>query len=118
MCNQMAGSFFFFVFLHFLSVMYLLFYKGLYVQQVVKKPKMIKQLQNKSVDTLHLAGGSVPSPVASQMSNMCDPNKFIKMLGGAERGRKSKTVKVVWRKNRADLVSGTSPYSCHSIFFT
>ncbi|KAK1351810.1 Helicase/SANT-associated [Heracleum sosnowskyi] len=66
---------------------------GLYVQQVVKKPKMMKQLQNKSVNTLHLAGGSVPSPVASQMSNMHDPNQFIKMLGVRERGRKSKTLK-------------------------
>ncbi|KAI3450859.1 hypothetical protein Pfo_007524 [Paulownia fortunei] len=39
-------------------------------------------------------GGSVPSPVASQMSNMSNPNKFIKMLGGRDRGRKAKALKM------------------------
>lgn len=38
--------------------------------------------------------GSAPSPAASQMSNMSTPNKFIKMLGGRDRGRKPKILKV------------------------
>lgn len=39
--------------------------------------------------------GSIPSPAASQMSNMSNPNKFIRLIGGRDRGRKVKTLKVL-----------------------
>lgn len=113
MCNQMLRSFSLF-FLAF-CLMYLLFNTGLYIQQVVKKPKMMKQLQNKSVDILHFAGGSVPS-VASKMSIICNPNKFTKMLGGRERGRKSKTLQVVWGNYRTDLYQEPAPILVTLIF--
>lgn len=55
---------------------------------------MMKQSQDYSVDNLTPMGGSIPSPVASQMSNMSNSNKFIKMLSGRDRGRKAKALKV------------------------
>ncbi|KAL8058024.1 hypothetical protein ABFX02_04G222200 [Erythranthe guttata] len=67
---------------------------GLLGQPVLKKPKLIRQSQDSSFDNIPPSGGSVPSPVASQMSNMSNPNKFIKMLGGRDRGRKSKALKM------------------------
>ena len=45
-----------------------------------------------------------PSPAVSQMSNMSNPNKFIKLLGGRDRGRKPKILKV-------HLPLGASPLS-------
>lgn len=47
-----------------------------------------------SYDNIPPSGGSVASPVGSQISNMSNPNKFIKMLGGRDRGRKAKALKV------------------------
>jgi hypothetical protein len=38
--------------------------------------------------------GSIPSPAASQMSNMSNPNKSIKFIGGRDRGRKIKGLKI------------------------
>ncbi|KAF5207057.1 Chromatin modification-related protein eaf1 b [Thalictrum thalictroides] len=65
---------------------------GVFGQHATKRPKISKQLQDTSESITPLTG-SVPSPVASQMSNMSNPNKFMKMIGGRERGRK-KTPKV------------------------
>ncbi|KAA8543485.1 hypothetical protein F0562_021020 [Nyssa sinensis] len=67
---------------------------GLFGQHMVKKPKMMKQSLDNSFDNLNPMAGSIPSPVASQMSNMSNPNKFIKMLGGRDRGRKAKALKM------------------------
>uniref|UniRef100_A0A5B6ZQG6 Chromatin modification-related protein EAF1 B-like n=1 Tax=Davidia involucrata TaxID=16924 RepID=A0A5B6ZQG6_DAVIN len=67
---------------------------GLFGQHIMKKPKMIKQSLDNSFDNLNPMAGSIPSPVASQISNMSNPNKFIKMLGGRDRGRKAKALKM------------------------
>ncbi|GFQ02709.1 helicase srcap [Phtheirospermum japonicum] len=67
---------------------------GLLGQPMAKKPKTMRQSQDNSFENITPIGGSVPSPAASQMSNMSNPNKFIKMLGGRDRGRKPKGLKV------------------------
>ncbi|XP_057473271.1 chromatin modification-related protein EAF1 B-like isoform X1 [Actinidia eriantha] len=67
---------------------------GLFSQHVMKKPKMMKQSLDCSIDNIIPITGSIPSPVASQMSNMSNPNKLTKILGGRERGRKSKSLKM------------------------
>ncbi|KAI3461860.1 hypothetical protein Pfo_018523 [Paulownia fortunei] len=59
-----------------------------------KEAKTMRQSQDTSFENITPIGGSVPSPVASQMSNMSNPNKFIKMLGGRDRGRKPKVHKM------------------------
>lgn len=68
-------------------------YEGLLGQPIAKKPKLMRQHDN-SYDNIPPSGGSVASPVGSQISNMSNPNKFIKMLGGRDRGRKAKAIKV------------------------
>ncbi|KAL0418015.1 UNVERIFIED_CONTAM: Chromatin modification-related protein EAF1 B [Sesamum radiatum] len=67
---------------------------GLLGQPMIKKPKTMRQSQDNSFENVAPIGGSVPSPVASQMSNMSNPNKFIKILGGRDRGRKPKVLKM------------------------
>ncbi|KAL0390252.1 UNVERIFIED_CONTAM: Chromatin modification-related protein EAF1 B [Sesamum calycinum] len=67
---------------------------GLLGQPIIKKPKTMRQSQDNSFENVAPIGGSVPSPVASQMSNMSNPNKFIKILGGRDRGRKPKVLKM------------------------
>ncbi|GER50641.1 helicase/SANT-associated [Striga asiatica] len=67
---------------------------GLLGQPMAKKQKTMRQSQDYSLETITPIGGSVPSPVASQMSNMSHSNKFIKMLGGRDRGRKQKLLKM------------------------
>ncbi|CAH8378414.1 unnamed protein product [Eruca vesicaria subsp. sativa] len=53
-----------------------------------KKQKTVKQsLENSFYNT-------IPSPAASQMSNMSNPNKFLKFIGGRDRGRKLKGLKI------------------------
>ncbi|CAN6830245.1 unnamed protein product [Brassica oleracea] len=53
-----------------------------------KKQKTAKQsLQNNFRST-------IPSPAASQMSNMSNPNKFLKFIGGRDRGKKLKGLKI------------------------
>ena len=64
--------------------MYPIFSECLYVQQIVKKPKMMKHLRNNSLNIQHLEGRSAHSPVVSQMSYMSNPSEFIKMPGGRE----------------------------------
>ncbi|XP_038693965.1 chromatin modification-related protein EAF1 B-like isoform X2 [Tripterygium wilfordii] len=66
----------------------------LYGQHNAKKPKIIKQQLDSTFDNIIPITGSTRSPVASQMSNMSNPNKFIKLIGGRDRGRKSKTLKM------------------------
>lgn len=47
-------------------------------------------------DNVAPMSGSIPSPVASQMSNMSNPNKIIRMISGRDRGsRKAKGLKVL-----------------------
>ncbi|GKU86056.1 hypothetical protein SLEP1_g637 [Rubroshorea leprosula] len=65
---------------------------GLYVQHNAKKPKIIKQHPDGIFDMT--PSGSIPSPVASQVSNMSNPNKLIKIIGGRDRGRKPKGSKI------------------------
>ncbi|KAM7496219.1 hypothetical protein LguiA_020633 [Lonicera macranthoides] len=64
---------------------------GLFGQHVMKKPKMMRQSLDNSFDNLTPMAGSIPSPVASQMSNMSNPNKLMKVLVGR---RKAKAVKM------------------------
>ncbi|XP_047981880.1 chromatin modification-related protein EAF1 A-like isoform X2 [Salvia hispanica] len=65
---------------------------GLLGQHIAKKPKLMRQSQDNSFDIPSAL--SVPSPAGSQMSNMSNPNQFIKMLGGRDRGRKPKSLKM------------------------
>ncbi|KAL8129278.1 hypothetical protein V2J09_018433 [Rumex salicifolius] len=60
-----------------------------------KKPKIMKQSLENSIENKSLMSGSVASPVGSQMSNMSNPNKLIKLIGGRDRGRKAKTPKAL-----------------------
>ncbi|CAI8585292.1 unnamed protein product [Vicia faba] len=65
---------------------------GLYGQHNVKKQKMTKQ-SLETFDNISPINNSIPSPVASQMSNMSNPNKFIRIINGRDRGRKGKSLK-------------------------
>lgn len=67
---------------------------GLLGQSITKKPKLMRQSQDNSFDNIPPSAMSVPSPVGSQMSNMSNSNKFLKMLGGRDRGRKHKSLKM------------------------
>ncbi|RAL43420.1 hypothetical protein DM860_012561 [Cuscuta australis] len=66
---------------------------GLYGLQVSKKQKIMRPSMENSFDNASPVGGSIPSPVASQMSNMSNPNKIIKMLTGRDRSRKGRNSK-------------------------
>lgn len=59
-------------------------------QHAAKKPRLTNQLPDISLEALKPLG-PVPSPAASQMSNMANPTKVIKFT---TRGRKSKGLKV------------------------
>ena len=73
------------------------FSAGLFGQHNSKKPKIIKHSADNSFDNITPMSGSIPSPVASQMSNMSNPNKIIRMIGVRDRGRKAKGLKVlIW----------------------
>ncbi|EOX93924.1 Helicase/SANT-associated, putative isoform 4 [Theobroma cacao] len=65
---------------------------GLYGQHSAKKPKIMKQQPDNSFDIT--PSGSIPSPVGSQMSNMSNPSKIIRLIHGRDRGRKAKTPKM------------------------
>ncbi|XP_020250353.1 chromatin modification-related protein EAF1 B-like isoform X2 [Asparagus officinalis] len=67
---------------------------GIYGQHVSKKPKVVKQLTEPAQEPVMPASGSLPSPVTSQMSNMTNQNKFIKIISNRDRGKKSKTMKI------------------------
>ena len=64
------------------------------MQQATKKPKILKQLSETSPEALVPLSGPIPSPVASQMSNMSNSNKLTKVIPNRDRGRKSKALKV------------------------
>ncbi|RZC00320.1 Chromatin modification-related protein EAF1 A isoform B [Glycine soja] len=67
---------------------------GLYGQHSVKKLKTTKQSLD-NFDNVAPIANSIPSPAASQMSNMSSPSKFIRIIsGGRDRGRKAKALKV------------------------
>ncbi|KAG2266155.1 hypothetical protein Bca52824_073234 [Brassica carinata] len=59
-----------------------------------KKQKTTKQLVENNFDGAIALTGSIPSPAASQMSNMSNPNKSIKFIGGRDRARKIKGLKI------------------------
>ncbi|XP_055813029.1 chromatin modification-related protein EAF1 B-like isoform X2 [Solanum dulcamara] len=67
---------------------------GLFGQHVAKKPKMMRQSLENSFENVGPVGGFVPSPAASQMSNMSNPNKLMRMLSGRDQGRRAKTLKM------------------------
>ncbi|KAA3474857.1 chromatin modification-related protein EAF1 B-like isoform X1 [Gossypium australe] len=64
----------------------------LYGQQNAKKLKLMKQQPDNAFDIN--PSGSIPSPVGSQMSNMSNPNKIIRLIHGRDRGRKAKIPKM------------------------
>nr|XP_010917964.1 chromatin modification-related protein EAF1 B isoform X2 [Elaeis guineensis] len=66
----------------------------IYGQHAAKKPKLLKQLPETSPEALTPVTGSMPSPVASQMSNMSNTNKLIRIIANRDRGRKCKTSKM------------------------
>ncbi|XVF32192.1 hypothetical protein REPUB_Repub17cG0060900 [Reevesia pubescens] len=65
---------------------------GLYGQHNSKKPKIMKQQPDNAFDIT--PSGSIPSPVGSQMSNMSNPSKIIRLIHGRDRGRKAKPPKI------------------------
>ncbi|XP_077225080.1 chromatin modification-related protein EAF1 B-like isoform X2 [Tasmannia lanceolata] len=67
---------------------------GLYGQHVAKKPKLLKHLPDGAPEFSTPVTGSIPSPVTSQMSNMSNSNKLIKMIANRDRGRKAKALKM------------------------
>ncbi|KAF9596422.1 hypothetical protein IFM89_010686, partial [Coptis chinensis] len=73
-------------------VLFLFFSFCVFDQHATKRPKILKKLQDTS-ESITPVAGTVPSPVASQMSNMSNPNKFMKMITGRDRGRKTKALK-------------------------
>ena len=83
-----------FYFLHALHIQ-LSCSQGLYGQYNVKKPKIMKQSLDNTLDNIAPVTNSIPSPAASQMSNMSNPNKFIRIISGRDRGRKAKALKVI-----------------------
>ncbi|XP_039032556.1 chromatin modification-related protein EAF1 B-like isoform X1 [Hibiscus syriacus] len=64
----------------------------LYGQHNATKLKVIKQQPDNAFDIN--PSGSIPSPVGSQMSNMSNPNKIIRLSHGRDRVRKVKTPKM------------------------
>ncbi|XP_008790645.2 chromatin modification-related protein EAF1 B-like isoform X2 [Phoenix dactylifera] len=66
----------------------------IYGQHAAKKPKLLKQLPETSPEALTPVTGSMPSPVASQMSNMSNTNRLIKIIANKDRGRKCKALKM------------------------
>ncbi|KAM7265237.1 hypothetical protein ACFE04_002920 [Oxalis oulophora] len=64
---------------------------GLNGQHGVKKPKIMKQQVDTTLDNMNM--GSIPSPAASQMSNMPNPSKLIQLISGRDRGIKTKGLK-------------------------
>ncbi|XP_038877294.1 chromatin modification-related protein EAF1 B-like [Benincasa hispida] len=79
---------------------------GLHGQHNAKKPKLMKQSIDNTFDNINPVSGSIPSPVASQVSNMSNTNRIIRLIGGRDRSRKAKAVKM------SDAQSGSgSPWS-------
>lgn len=70
-------------------------FEGLYKQHSAKKPKITKQSFDNTFDNISPMTNSIPSPAASQMSNMSNLSKSIKIISGRDRGRKVKNLKVI-----------------------
>ncbi|KHF97607.1 Helicase SRCAP [Gossypium arboreum] len=68
------------------------FFLGLYGQHNAKKLKIMKHQPDSAYDIT--PNGSIPSPVGSQMSNMPNPSKIIRLIHGSDKGRKAKTPKM------------------------
>lgn len=68
--------------------------KGLYVQHNAKRPKMMKQSPDDTYDNIMSVSGSIPCPMASQISSMSNQNKLMRYIGGRDRSRKAKELKV------------------------
>uniref|UniRef100_A0A0D9XV79 Myb-like domain-containing protein n=1 Tax=Leersia perrieri TaxID=77586 RepID=A0A0D9XV79_9ORYZ len=62
-------------------------------QHGIKKPKLMNQPPDVSLEALTPVGPMV-SPAASQMSNMANPTKIIKIITNRDRGRKNKVLKM------------------------
>ncbi|KAL5219751.1 hypothetical protein ABZP36_024464 [Zizania latifolia] len=62
-------------------------------QHVAKKPKLMNQGPDVSLEALAPVG-PMASPAASQMSNMPNPTKIIKIITNRDRGRKNKALKM------------------------
>lgn len=67
--------------------------QGLVGQPAMKKLKLSKPLSDMSPEAGTPATVSAPSPGASQMSNMSNPNKLMRMLSSRDRVRKNKAGK-------------------------
>ena len=68
---------------------------GLHGQHNAKKPKLMKQSLDNTFDNINPVSGSIPSPVTSQVCNMPNTNRIIRLIGGRDRSRKAKAVKVL-----------------------
>ncbi|XP_065874021.1 chromatin modification-related protein EAF1 B-like isoform X2 [Euphorbia lathyris] len=66
----------------------------LYGQHPAKKLKLMKQSMDGTLDNMAPMMGSIPSPAASQMSNMPSTSKMVKIVGNKDKGRKPKSLKV------------------------
>jgi hypothetical protein len=69
------------------------FFTAVNGQHASKKTKLLHQAPDISLEALTPVG-PLASPVASQMSNMGNPTKIIKIITNRDRGRKTKAVKV------------------------
>ncbi|XP_029127564.1 chromatin modification-related protein EAF1 B isoform X2 [Cajanus cajan] len=67
---------------------------GLHGRLSLKKPKILTPSLENPLDNIVPMTNSIPSPAASQMSNMSNPNKFIKIISGRDRSRKAKALKI------------------------
>ncbi|WCJ38058.1 Helicase/SANT-associated DNA binding protein [Euphorbia peplus] len=67
---------------------------SLYGQHPPKKLKIVKQSMDGTLDNMTPMMGSIPSPAASQMSNMPSTSKLVKITSNKDRGRKPKSSKV------------------------
>ncbi|MBA0733073.1 hypothetical protein Gogos_017118, partial [Gossypium gossypioides] len=65
---------------------------GLFGQHNAKKLKIMKQQLDNTFDIT--SNGSIPSPVGSQMSNMSNSSKIIRLIHGSDKSRKAKTSKM------------------------
>ncbi|XP_020207409.1 chromatin modification-related protein EAF1 B [Cajanus cajan] len=68
--------------------------EGLHGRLSLKKPKILTPSLENPLDNIVPMTNSIPSPAASQMSNMSNPNKFIKIISGRDRSRKAKALKI------------------------
>uniref|UniRef100_A0A7N0ZS45 Uncharacterized protein n=1 Tax=Kalanchoe fedtschenkoi TaxID=63787 RepID=A0A7N0ZS45_KALFE len=59
-----------------------------------KRPKTVKQTLESSFESPGFNNRMVPSPVASQISNKPHPFKIMRMIGGRDRARGTKSLKV------------------------